>query len=167
MLACDPGITGAFAAYPAMTVKDMPTFEARAGQRNTLRDFLDRPKILDLLRTFHMLGEDTLVIEQVGGIPGQAAHSAFIFGHGAGFITGAAMALGMRVEEVPPMKWKSAMKVPSDKAKACNRATELFPAYVNLWAAVRGNGSLEQRSGRAEAAMLALYGEKTLGVLAA
>lgn len=168
ILACDPGLTGAFATLilgGELIVKDMPTREERAGKRNTLRAFLHRPKIVAYLQTAYMLGADTLVIELVGGIPGQAAHGAFTFGHGAGGITYAAEAIGYRVVEVPAVRWKSAMKCPADKAKAIDRASLEFPAYANLWAAVRGNGSIEQRSGRAEASLLARYGEQTLGVL--
>lgn len=169
ILACDPGITGAFAWFgqgDALTVRDMPTYKAPAGRRNVDRAFLDRPRIVRLLQELHALYDDlTLVIELVGGIPGQAAHGAFTFGHGAGGITYAAHAIGYRVEEVPAMRWKSAMKVPADKAKAIERANREFPAYVNLWAAVRGNGSESQRSGRAEAALLARYGRMTLEAL--
>lgn len=168
ILACDPGLTGAFArlnSHGELYMRDMPTVLRPAGKRNTLRPFADRPNIIDLLRRHFLLGCDTLVIELVGGIPGQAAHGAFTFGHGAGGITYAAEAIGYRVVEVPAMRWKSAMKVPADKAKAIERASEEFPAYVNYWAPIRGNGSLEQRSGRAEAALLARYGQMTEGAL--
>jgi len=167
ILACDPGLTGAFAmlSSEALTVRDMPTYRAPAGKRNVDRPFIDRPAVIDLLRLFHALGCDTLVIELVGGIPGQAAHGAFTFGHGAGGVTYAAAVMGYRVVEAPATRWKSAMKVPADKAKAIARATAEFPAYANLWAPVRGNGSESQRSGRAEAALLARYGEMTEGAL--
>jgi crossover junction endodeoxyribonuclease RuvC len=163
ILACDPGLSGAFACLDGsqLHIGDMPTIRRPAGKRNTLRPFPDRPTIILRLQTWYALGCDVLIIELVGGIPGQAAHGAFTFGHGAGGITYAAEALGFRVVEVPAMRWKSAMKVPADKEKAIARATELFPAYVNRWAPVRGNGSEAQRSGRAEAAMLALYGQQT------
>lgn len=169
ILACDPGLTGAFAILDergTLHLKDMPTTKRPAGKRNTLRPFIDRPAVIDLLRKIYAIGYEILVIELVGGIPGQAAHGAFTFGHGAGGITYAAEAIGYRVVEVPAMRWKSAMKVPADKAKAIDRASEEFPAYVNHWAPIRGNGSLEQRSGRAEAALLARYGQMTEGVLA-
>lgn len=169
ILACDPGLTGAFArlnSHGELYMRDMPTVKRPAGKRNVDRPFADRPEILEFLRMQFLLGCDVLVIELVGGIPGQAAHGAFTFGHGAGGITYAAEAMGYRVVEAPAMRWKSAMKVPADKTKAIARASEVFPAYVNHWAGVRGNGSIEQRSGRAEAALLARYGQMTEGVLA-
>lgn len=168
MLACDPGVTGAFAMLDGdrLVVRDMPVEMRQAGKRNVLRPFIHRRGVIGFLRTWHALGCDTLMIELVGGIPGQAAHGAFTFGHGAGGITYAAEAIGYRVVETPAVRWKSAMKVPADKTRAIARATEEFPAYANLWAAVRGNGSELQRSGRAEAALLARYGEMTEGALA-
>lgn len=167
ILAADPGLTGAFAvvAYGHVHVKDMPTYTAPAGPRQRDRDFLDFPKIIETLAYFQVLGCEILVIEKVGGIPGQAAHAAFGFGEGAGFIRGAAMVMGYRVELVPPSTWKSAMRCPSDKKKAIGRATELMPAWANLWAPTRGNGSEAQRSGRAEAALMSLYGETVFGAL--
>lgn len=169
ILACDPGVTGAFAKYDGaiLRIADMPTVTERAGKRNTERRFLDRPLIIRILRNAHMLdGIDVLVMELVGGIPGQAAHGAFTFGHGAGGITYAAEALGMRVVEVPAVRWKGAMKCPADKRAAIERASAIFPEHADKWAGVRGNGSEAQRSGRAEAALLAKYGWQTEGMLA-
>lgn len=158
--ACDPGLTGAFAAYsPAgLEVWSMPTFKQAAGKLGRDRPFPDEPAIVEHLRMRRMLGGEILLIEQVGGIPGQAAHGAFTFGHGAGFISGAAMALGFRVERVSPMRWKSALKVPANKRRAIARASELFPEHYHLW-------SLMKDDGKAEAAMLALYGWQTMGEL--
>lgn len=156
ILGCDPGITGAFALYDgqALQVLQMPTVKRPAGQRNTLRAFINRGQVLDALMNFRLQGAKTLVIEKVGGMPGQAAHSAFVFGHGAGGVTYAADGMGYRVEEVPAMTWKSALKVPSDKTKAIARASDLLPAWAGCWS----GGSLEARSGRAEAALIAFYG---------
>lgn len=136
----------------------MPTFKQAAGKLGRDRAFPDEAAIVDHLRMRRMLGGDILLIEQVGGIPGQAAHGAFTFGHGAGFIAGAALALGFRVEKIPPMRWKSALKVPADKRGAIARASELLPAYAHLWPLMKDDG-------KAEAAMLALYGWKTMGEL--
>lgn len=162
ILGCDPGVDGAFALLDGvrhrLAVRSMPTYERRAGARNTLRRFIDRAAVVETLRAFQLLGAETLVIEKVGGFEGQSVHGAFMFGHGAGGVSYAAEALGYRVEEVPAATWKSALKAPAAKPLAIARADALFPAYVNLWAAVRGNGSEAIRSGKAEAAMLALYG---------
>ena len=60
-----------------------------------------------------------------------------------------------------PAKWRKAMGVPpsikGDKQPAIARATALLPRESSAWAAVRGNGDAATRSGRAEAALIALW----------
>lgn len=161
ILACDPGVTGAFAWLPvanALRVQDMPTTKADNG-----RTVIDRDGVIRFLRHTQKMGIETLLIEHVWGYEGQGGGAAFSFGHGAGGVEFAAAALGFRIEKAAAVRWKSAMKVPADKKKAIERASEVFPAFVPYWVAIRGNGSEQQRSGRAEAALLALYGEMTLG----
>lgn len=160
ILAADPGLTGAFASYDAgvVQVTDMPTYTAAAGARQTDRKFIDPAQVVSVLEGYYMLGCDTLVIELVGGIPGQAASSAFTFGHGVGVIIGAAIHIGYRIERVAASTWKSAMRCPKDKRAARARASELLPAYSGLW-------PLQKHDGRAEAAMLAMYGDKVFGSL--
>lgn len=162
ILGCDPGVKGAFAhlAGASLTVRSMPLYQRPAGARNTLRNFIDRKGVVALLQGYRMLGAEILVIEKVGGFEGQSVHGAFMFGHGAGGVTYAAEALGYRIEEVAPATWKSALKVPADKKHAIARADELLPAWVNWWADYRGAGGVEARAGRAEAALLALYGRE-------
>ena len=158
ILACDPGIHGAFASYDGerLAVDDMPTFLRPAGPRNTMRAFQDMPEVVSLLQHMQLFGAEILVIELVGGIPNQSAHGSFIFGKGTGVVIGAALGLGYRVEEVPAMTWKSALKVPSDKDRARDRASQLLPAWSNFW-------PLKKHDGRAEAGLLALYGWQVFG----
>lgn len=165
--ACDPGVYGALALYDGarLVVRDMPIYFKAAGARGNDRAFIDSDAAIATLKGFQLLGAEHFFVEKTGGYEGQGVHAAFMFGHGAGGVTWAAKALGYKVEEVPPGTWKSAMRCPSSKAAAIARATELLPAYVNLWAPVRGNGSEAVRSGRAEAGMLALYGHAMKGKL--
>lgn len=159
IVAVDPGIYGAFATLHDSrqpVVRDMPTYTAAAGARGADRKFIDPAGVVQALKTYQMLGYDTLVIEQVGGIPGQGASTAFTFGHGVGLIIGSAMTLGFRVERVAPATWKSALRCPKDKRQARARASELLPMGAELW-------PLAKHDGRAEASMLALYGEKVFG----
>jgi crossover junction endodeoxyribonuclease RuvC len=159
ILACDPGINGAFAYYDgtALSIRDMPTYVAKAGARRTDRRFIDEAAAVNLVRSAS-LDARILVIEQVGGIPGQGASSAFVFGRGVGLIIGAAHAFGLRIEQVPPATWKSALRVPADKRASRARASELLPSYSHLW-------PLQKHDGRAEASMIALYGWQIFGDL--
>jgi hypothetical protein len=157
ILAVDPGLSGAFAYYDgtALAVRDMPTYTAKAGARQTDRRFIDEAGVLRLLSSTR-LAADILVMEQVGGIPGQSAPAAFTFGYGVGFVLGVARQIGYRIERVSPATWKSALRVPADKRAARARASELLPAYSDLW-------PLQKHDGRAESAMLALYGFQVFG----
>lgn len=159
ILGVDPGINGALARYDGehLSVIDMPTYVAKAGKRQVDRRFIDEP---ELVRLVQMCGMecDWLIMEQVGGIPAQSASSAFTFGRGVGVIIGAAIGIGIRREEVHPSAWKSALRVPADKRAARARASELLPAWSNLW-------TLQKHDGRAESAMIALYGWQVKGTL--
>lgn len=159
ILGVDPGLSGAFAYYDgtALSVRDMPTYVAKAGARRTDRKFIDEGGIVKLLATAKVRAR-ILVIEEVGGIPGQSASSAFVFGRGVGVIIGAAMAMGYRIERVAPGAWKSALRVPADKRAARARASELLPGYREFW-------PLQKFEGRAEASMIALYGHQIFGEL--
>jgi hypothetical protein len=159
ILAVDPGLTGAFAYYDgaALAVRDMPTYVAKAGARRTDRKFIDEAAIVNMVRSAARNAK-ILVIEQVGGIPGQSASSAFVFGKGVGVIVGAAHAFGLRIETVAPATWKSALRVPADKRAARARASELLPGCATLW-------PLQKHDGRAESSMIALWGWQVFGEL--
>jgi hypothetical protein len=159
ILSCDPGLTGAFAYYDghALTLRDMPTYTAKAGARRTDRKFIDTMGVTKLIKSA-AINARILLIEDVGGIPGQSASSAFTFGYGVGVIIGAAQASGYRIERVHPATWKSALRVPADKRASRARASELLPAYSDQW-------PLQKHDGRAESAMIALYGWQVFGSL--
>jgi hypothetical protein len=166
ILGVDPGLKGAFAYYDGVTlsIRDMPTYTAKAGARRTDRVFIDEGRVVGLMRSLvngqrklH-IPDPILVIEQVGGIPGQSASSAFVFGRGVGVIIGAAHAFGLRIEVVAPATWKSALRVPADKRASRARASELLPAYSDQW-------PLQKHDGRAEASMIALWGWQVFGKL--
>lgn len=162
---CDPGAFGAFAVYDgqALQVLDMPTFIEKAGKLGRPRRFIDPAGVVAYLTERRLMGGRTLVMERVGGIPGQAAHAAFVFGHGAGLIMGAAMALGFTVHTVPAARWKGAMRVPADKDLAVKHADALLPDHAHLWRVERGSVNKLQASGRAEAALIGAYGRLVYG----
>lgn len=159
ILAVDPGINGALALYDGRELQlvDMPTYVKPAGKRQIDRRFIDEPQLVRIVMGWGLLA-DWLVMEQVGGIPGQSASSAFTFGRGVGIVIAAAIACGLKREEVASSQWKSALKVPADKRGARARASELLPAWSNLW-------PLQKHDGRAECALIGLYGWQTKGSL--
>jgi hypothetical protein len=156
-LAVDPGLTGAlvlkgegvFMAWP------MPTYAKKAGARNARRKFIYEPGVFEIVHQAALMGADTLVIEQVSGLPGQSASTAFTFGYGVGIVTAAGIACDLIIERVTPQTWKGKLRVPRDKTAARARASELMPERAGQWPRACDDGI-------AEAAMLALYAERHL-----
>jgi hypothetical protein len=82
ILACDPGLHGAFAAYDGenLSIRDMPTVLATIAGKERPR--IDEAQVLGLLRVIS--APSRFVIEQVGGTPSQSAPAALVFGYGVG-----------------------------------------------------------------------------------
>jgi hypothetical protein len=157
IVACDPGLHGAFAMIDGeeLQIWDMPTYVAKAGARKKDRTLFDEAGVLRLVAAFPLVGATRLVIEQVSGAPGQSSPAAFTFGYGVGFITACAMSQRLAIDHVAPSVWKLALRAPSDKRASRARASELLPAHAEKW-------PLAGHDGRAEAAMIALYAERCL-----
>ncbi len=162
ILSADPGVTGAVASYDTVTGRlathDMPVL--KKGNSAGVKSVLDEVEVLSLFSLYHDLGARHFFLEQVNGFPGQSAPRAFNFGVGYGVLRMASLACGYQLNPVPAATWKTAMRAPKDKLASIQRASELIPTHSHLWSS---GGSQAQRSGRAEAAMLALYGERVLG----
>lgn len=163
LLAADPGLDGAICAYDVragrMDIHDMPTLMVGGSARKEPRRAVDRAALYEQIRIYGVYGATYFFCEQVGGMPGQSAPAAFNFGRGVGYLEMAAAVVGLRWEPVPASTWKRVMRAPSDKRAAISRACELMPELRNRF--LEG-GSVALRSGRAEAAMLALYAERVL-----
>lgn len=156
IVACDPGLSGALALWDWSTgrldIARMPIQHRQIAGRK-LRTVIDEGEVLSTLQAFAAMGATHLFIEAVGGLPGQSAPAAFNFGHGYGAVRMAALAAGLALEAIPPAVWKQALKVPKDKRAARNRASEMIPTHKHLWGMAKDDGL-------AEAALLALYGER-------
>lgn len=156
IVACDPGVSGALALWDwrsgCLDVVRMPVQQKQIAGRK-LRTVIDEGEVLSTLQAFSAMGATHLFIEAVGGLPGQSAPAAFNFGHGYGAVRMAALAAGLALEAVPPAVWKQALKVPKDKHAARQRASEMIPTHKHLWGMAKDDGL-------AEAALLALYGER-------
>ena len=157
ILACDPGLRGAFALLDGarLEILDMPVRTVSVGSPKRDRDFIDEQRVFALLAGHALIGVDRFVVEQVGGVAGQSAPAAFAFGYGFGIVIGAAMAAKVPIERVTATVWKKALRVHSDKRASRGRASELLPHHADLW-------PLQKHDGRAEAAMIALYAQRHL-----
>lgn len=167
IFAIDPGLDGAVArarftagTLRSLRVYDMPTVEKPVGRGKTrkVRRELDLAGLRDLLvpapgGTFAEACD--AILEEVGPMPTDGAVGAFKFGACFGGIRGVLAALHIPVTLVRPNEWKRTMRVPADKTAARARASELLPAHASNW-------PLKKHDGRAEAALLALWGIRFL-----
>lgn len=158
LLGIDPGVNGALAICSQnntiIRTWDFPTVKYRIGK--TVKTRLDVPAFLDLvLGVAAMWSPDLAVIEDVGGLPGQSAPAAFTFGFTTGCQTSALIAAGIPFTKVKPSVWKKALGVPAEKSAARMMASQLLPNGQDQWPLVKHDG-------RAEAALLALYGHRFL-----
>lgn len=156
IIACDPGIYGAFAVMVDGTiaeVEDMPTMTRMVSGRE--RRYV-APDIVDgLLRSFttsHIGPADRalFVMEEVGAMPKEGAGGAFAFGKGTGHVEGIAIGLRLPRHLVPPAQWKRELKMKKGKDAARQRAMQLFPEHREQFARVKDDG-------RAEACLIALW----------
>lgn len=153
ILGIDPGKSGALCLYDPgngeLAVYDVPTFElSKAGRKHKQLDLIGLAGLVDNA----VKGRSVAVwIEQVGSRPGEAVSSAFDFGTTYGVLLGVCAAHFLRIERVAPVRWKRALNVPADKDGARAAASRLFPRHAHHWTRVKDDG-------RAEAALIALYG---------
>lgn len=151
----DPGFTGAVAElYPEegkLYVHDMPTLPGQKGKVE-----LDCHSLLDLLSVGDPIwpGRSSVWLEKVGARPGQGVSSMFRFGQQLGALEMAAAANKHRLRWVTPTAWKKHFGLSADKGAARKVAMERFPANAASFARVKDDG-------RAEAALIALYGWET------
>ncbi len=143
----DPGCSGALALLDEsgnlLECEDMPTVKIKSGK--TAKARLACGELVRLLREW---APDVVVIELVGGMPGQGAASSFQFGYAAGGLEGACAALGLSVQYTSPVVWKRAMKVTSDKETSRLLAMRRWPGSSKQFAR-------KSDDGRAEAALIA------------
>lgn len=172
----DPGGKGAFALYrpgfyappappgmkraaaPQLMLWDMPTKKVQVS-RNTEKTVVDLFALHALAQLLvGTMGAQRVIIEKVGGMPGQG--SGFTFGWNTGIVHMAFIAAGIEPETLAPTRWKNEMKLDKDKNKSVFMADELFPAHVAEFRAPNKakKGAFVVRKDRAEAALIAYWG---------
>jgi crossover junction endodeoxyribonuclease RuvC len=156
---CDPGLTGAlFFIDPRNPVTgeaiDMPVhLLTRGGNAKRELDIAGLVGILAARRPSHVF------VELVGAMPGQGVSSVFAFGKGYGIVLGILGAHGIPVTLVTPGIWKRSLGVLKAKDAARARASQLLPQCADQW-------PLKKHHGRAEAALLGLFGLRQLNNIA-
>lgn len=151
IVGCDPGAKGAIAYVldgNLVSIEDMPADEVKVGGK--VRTRVNSALVAEALNPLGVrIGH--VYIENVNARPMEGAAGAFSFGVSCGILHGVCGSLGLPMTLITPAEWKRAMRCPADKGAARKRACELFPAHAARFSRVKDDG-------RAEAAMLALYG---------
>lgn len=157
VLGIDPGLSGALALYDPegglLDVLDVPVIERSMAKGRVKRsvDPYEAARLIDSWAPDIGL----VVIERVGIRPGEGAVGAFSFGDGFGLLKGICYAHFFRVELVTPQVWRRSMGVKGDKDESRARASQLLPRSAGYW-------NLKKHDGRAEAALIAMYGARLL-----
>jgi crossover junction endodeoxyribonuclease RuvC len=147
IMGIDPGISGAIAFYfpvapERIAVDDVPV---AGGEIN----------VHELARLIRVHRPTLAVIERVSAMSGQGVTSMFNFGRSYGDVRGTIGAMEVPLHFVTPQKWKKHFGLSSDKDESRLRAIRLFPAVADSF-------NLKKHDGRAEAALIALYGAQVL-----
>ena len=147
VMGIDPGISGAVAFYFPMVpgriaVDDVPVV---GGEIN----------VNELARLIRVHRPTLAVIERVSAMPGQGVVSMFNFGRSYGDVRGVIGAMEVPLHFVTPQKWKKHFGLSSDKDESRMRAIRVFPSVAESF-------KLKKHDGRAEAALIALYGAEVL-----
>lgn len=155
-LGLDPGLSGAIAlldakAMAVVTIFDMPTFEITVSKKKRRQlDFYALARWLDL----HAGSIVKATLEDPGPMPNDGPIQAFSFGTSCGAAKMAVAAHMIPMQLLKPADWKAAFRLTKDKDASRKLATLRFPQAGALFAR-------KSDDGRAEAALLALYGAMT------
>lgn len=146
LFAIDPGKTGAIAEFRAGALADFTPATAK-----WLGAMLQPAAFADLPRP-------VVLIEKVGGVPGQSAHRSFTFGRSVGELVGVCLAFGITPIEIPPQVWKGklglrraeGMTQAQNKAQSLVLARSIWPEEAKAFARAKDDG-------KAEAALIGRY----------
>lgn len=132
------------------TVVDMPVVEIQRGK--TMKRQVSAQALVGIIKE---MNPTHAAVEKVASMPNQGVSSMFAFGRSAGVIEGVLAALGVPVTYVQPAVWARTMNKGYGKDASRHRAMELHPDKQELF-------KLVKHDGRAEAVLIAMWGEKQL-----
>lgn len=149
----DPGMSGAIAIVEKdrlVQVFDMPTVEMSVNGKAKRRI---SPEMLVSEIGMYAQHASAVYIERVTAMPGQGVTSMFAFGEALGLVRGVFAGLLVPQTLVLPQVWKRALKVPTGKDGSRAMAAQLWPLNASEFKRVKDDG-------RAEAALIALWGSR-------
>lgn len=155
IIGIDPGLSGAVACLDVsthdVTILDMPTYKGKTG-----KVVVNSMELLEILEPpSSEPGSVFAVLEQVWARPKEGVSSAFRFGRAYEACVTSLAAHKYDVRDVTPPVWKKYFGLKSDKGLSRGLAIQRFPRQAALFKRVKDDG-------RAEAALIALYGKEKL-----
>lgn len=139
----DPGMTGALAILnhdnQLIAIYDLPYIGKRLTAAVLHGWILEQD------------GQIEAFVEEAQAMPGNGAVAMFNYGTGYGTILGVLAACEIPYHTVRASTWKRALGLTKDKTASRRRASELWPKEAHLFTRAKDDG-------RAEAALIALYG---------
>lgn len=149
LVGIDPGKTGAISFIDpvahTLEIFDMPIRQVKDDSK---RSEVDARVLFDIMDTRN---PQYGWIEDVWSRTGDGNVGAFNFGDAYGTAKTVLLAYDIELNRVLPNVWKKNMRAPRDKNLSRARASELLPAATEMFKRVKDDG-------RAESAMIALYG---------
>lgn len=154
ILGVDPGAHGALALLhrdgSIACILDMPVVGVLVGGKS--RDRVSAAGIAAFVREWQAKSDRLhAVIEQTQPMSRMGEVGAFGLGKASGLVEGVLTALGVPITLVAPRAWKKFLTVRADKGSARLKAQQTWPDHQKLFSRVKDDG-------RAEAALLGLYG---------
>lgn len=154
IIGIDPGLSGATAVYDyvenkIVAIQDMPTVLDKKTKKKHI--------VSSELASFIGIYADCTalaVMEDVHAMPGQGVTSMFRFGFATGICHGIIGSYLLPHVAIKPSVWKGLMGLNSEKHLSVERIKSLFPKQIDLFPA--------SKDGRAEAALLAIFGKRML-----
>ena len=145
ILGCDPGLSGAIAVYfpdhpNVIAIHDMP-IDGKS---------VDGYELAKIIRQYN---PEVAFIENVHSFSGQGVASTFNFGCSFGIARGVVAACGIPTILVSPQRWKKALELSKDKNESLELARMFWPDSDKF--------KRKKDNGRAEAALIAMYGYKS------
>lgn len=147
----DPGFKGGivFLDPTGVEVHDMPVMKDSAG-RNQINHYS-----LGQILTPKKEGRRIAVLERVSAMAGWKPGPVFRFGQGYGALEMALIGHGYELHYVTPTVWKRHFRLARDNDVSRAMAIQRFPTAAEYF-------SRKMDDGRADAALIALYGVETI-----
>lgn len=152
-LGIDPGNYGAIAFFEAgrlYGIDSMPIVKRKVGKGTRVEMCVE-----SFAANMRIHSPHQAFLEEVGARPGQGVTGMFSFGRGLGRIEGVLTALGIDIIKVYPQTWTKKMDV-WEKGHSCRIAAKLWPEFTDVFL----KGNKQKCSGRADAALIGLFGLK-------